>query len=813
MTRLSEKLTEDLLQLRDMKGFAELFKKYRLRAEFETFASFGDALAEKGFYYEDSIFSHWQKGTRIPTNRLLVLKILEIFVEKGAIKTLREANEFFDVAGKGYLTKNEIKELALNDFTSVPFQVPSDIFHFVGREEIINEVSREIVLGKVILLHGPAGVGKTALATKLGHLLRDQYPDGVLWYKVDSSNIMDILLSIAYVFGENISTIKSPEVRASVVRTLLLKRKVLLIFDNVTAQDTISLLLPNTSNCGVIITSQENFHNSTSHYHSIKINTFTDTETLALFATIFDPSLVQKYKKSILSIGEKLGHLPLATHISAHIIATYGEKFHISMDKSLEKFDLESIDLQNYSYEDKNLFKATTLAFNTLDHQAKTVFISLGVFEGQDFSINAAAFLNNISVQETFSVFEQLRRLSFIQTAGNDRYRIHPLLKVFARKMMTGPSDYLRAAEYYEKLLAHYEKEGNDFFSEIRQEIDNIIFIFKKCYEFQYWDPITNLWNLLEHQLQYTKEIEKLRSLAKNVQEAKKINVLQKILIVYVVFHLAFWFGLHISLLEDNFWTGNLFNFSLAFIPLFGGIAGLYIASTWGLFKNFLGKALICIGGGLLFWSIGDFVVSGYGIFLHNNHPYPSWGDLFFLICFYGWAIGIFLLSQAAGTKYSVFKKQGKRFVIVAPLAIGLLSLFILAFFVKDYGLLSPSITSPRVLLNLAYAFVIIVIMTLALVIFRLSFGFFGGRYKIPMYSLLIGFTFIYLAIAFYYPLIATNTYVDGNWGDFFYSLAQAFISFGALGFYKPNTMLNISLSKLDKKSFETQIIPLGGTK
>jgi len=56
-----------------MKKFAELFKKYRLRAEFETIASFSNALSEKGFFYEESIFSHWQKGTRTPTDRRLVV--------------------------------------------------------------------------------------------------------------------------------------------------------------------------------------------------------------------------------------------------------------------------------------------------------------------------------------------------------------------------------------------------------------------------------------------------------------------------------------------------------------------------------------------------------------------------------------------------------------------------------------------------------------------------------------------------------------------------------------------------------------------
>ena len=101
-----------------MKSFAELFKRYRLRAEFETFSSFGDALAEKGYYYEDSIFSHWQKGNRTPTNRRLVLTILQIFKERDAIKSLEEANEFLASVDLGYLTSQEEQELELKNMPS-----------------------------------------------------------------------------------------------------------------------------------------------------------------------------------------------------------------------------------------------------------------------------------------------------------------------------------------------------------------------------------------------------------------------------------------------------------------------------------------------------------------------------------------------------------------------------------------------------------------------------------------------------------------------------------------------------------------------
>lgn len=96
-----------------MKKFSELFKKYRLRSEFATFASFSNALAEKGYFYEESIFSHWQKGTRVPTERRLVLAIIEIFVEKRAITTTGEANEILEATGSGNLTQQETEKLAI----------------------------------------------------------------------------------------------------------------------------------------------------------------------------------------------------------------------------------------------------------------------------------------------------------------------------------------------------------------------------------------------------------------------------------------------------------------------------------------------------------------------------------------------------------------------------------------------------------------------------------------------------------------------------------------------------------------------------
>jgi hypothetical protein len=90
-----------------MKTFGELFTKYRLRAEFVSLTTFADALAQKGYFYEISLFCHWQKGRRIPTKRAIVLALIAVFIDRRAIHTLQEANEFLESAGHGYLTDAE----------------------------------------------------------------------------------------------------------------------------------------------------------------------------------------------------------------------------------------------------------------------------------------------------------------------------------------------------------------------------------------------------------------------------------------------------------------------------------------------------------------------------------------------------------------------------------------------------------------------------------------------------------------------------------------------------------------------------------
>lgn len=757
-----------------MTKFAVLFKKYRLKAEFDTISAFSDALSEKGYFYDESIFSHWQKGTRIPAERKLVLTLIAIFNERGTMQTLREANEFLESSNQGFLTEKEQEQFHFTKDQLAPFQVPSEIAHFIGREKILQKIKKEITTGKILLLHGPPGVGKTALAIKLGHILRNQYPDGVLWYKVDSSNVMDILLSIAHIFGEDISNIKDIEVRASVVRTLLSDKKLLLIFDNVSNDHALQLLIPSSPTTAIIFTSRESFLTISNSFISVPVSTFTAEETIALFKNIFNANFVKKNSKQVIELAEKLGHLPLALQMAAN----YLKKSDTPFQTYIQELNDDSIDLNQMKYEDKNLSRAITINFNTLDKETQSLFISLGIFEGKDFSMEAVSYVNRISNHKTKQLLQKLMDISFVEESSNNRYRIHPLIKIFARKKLNGTSYYLRAAQYFENLLARADEKH--CMKALKLEVDNIIYVFKKCYEVGYWDQVITLWNPIEKFLADNNEIKKLRALTNTIDTAPQINIIQKIFTYYYLVLSIFWVIIFINITYASIW-GYTFSFLMGLTPLIGGLVGVYRSKKWGLFRNSIGKAIFFISLGLASWGFGNAMWAYYNFFQNNNIPYPSLSDIGFFPAYFLWIAGIFYLSRATKTKLEIKHNLRKLFLLIIPCIILYFSYYFL-FFIVDRSY--DSETPIRIIFDLYYPSMNIVILTVALIIFGLSVNFFGGKYKLSLFAILFGYVFLYGGDFMFSYLTSTGGFFTGGITDIFYLTAFYLITWGTLSFY-----------------------------
>lgn len=98
-----------------MRTFASLFKKYRLRSEIQTLSEFGDLLAEEGIVYENSLYTRWQRGERVPRERKVILAIIKVFVKHDAISSMEEVSKLLESTGQRDLYPEEYKLLPVLD--------------------------------------------------------------------------------------------------------------------------------------------------------------------------------------------------------------------------------------------------------------------------------------------------------------------------------------------------------------------------------------------------------------------------------------------------------------------------------------------------------------------------------------------------------------------------------------------------------------------------------------------------------------------------------------------------------------------------
>src|SRR3989344_6545223 len=181
-----------------------------------------------------------------------------------------------------------------------------------------------------------------------------------------------------------------------------------------------------------------------------------------------------------------------------------------------------------------------------------------------------------------------------------------------------------------------------------------------------------------------------------------KLNIYQKILLVFLVILVVFWVAIAIKGSREGFYN-YLYSFLIGLVPLFAGIIAMKKAHIWDGFKTTIGKAVFFIGLGIFCWGAGEMVWSYYNFFIGVAIPYPSLADIFYApsILFYG--LGIVYLSGATGAKFGLKNTYAKVFVILAPIIILIVSYYLLVVVARSGVLLSENEGPLKVILDIIY--------------------------------------------------------------------------------------------------------------
>ncbi len=213
--------------------------------------------------------------------------------------------------------------------------------------------------------------------------------------------------------------------------------------------------------------------------------------------------------------------------------------------------------------------------------------------------------------------------------------------------------------------------------------------------------------------------------------------------------------------------------------PILGGIYGIILAKKWGFFYSSVGRAIMFLSLGLLSWGVGEMIFSlYYNLLLKVEVPYPSLADAAFIVSWPLWGIGMVNLSRATGAKYALKGATGKLTLVLFPIIIVALSYYLLVTVARG-GVISSSEGAIKVFFDLAYPVGDVIILTLATLIYGLSFKYFGGKYKIAIYVLLFGFLANYFADFTFSYTTTLETFVPGGTADFLFTLAMFLLAFG----------------------------------
>ncbi|GAA4231777.1 BTAD domain-containing putative transcriptional regulator [Actinomadura meridiana] len=327
-------------------------------------------------------------------------------------------------------------------------QLPMDIVEFTGREDELRTLNRiaddagghgDTAL-TVIAIEGMAGVGKTRLAVRAGHQIsaRGRFGAVQLWADLHAMDPDLPPADPAEVLGTFLRQLNVPpalippgvDARAALYRDRLHGERALVILDNATDEIQVEPLLPGDPTSLVVITSRRSLA-GLDGVHRLRLNGFAPRESRDLLGRIAGHERVTADRAAAARIADRCGHLPMAVTMAARRLQTRPAWTPGEFDARLQDDDRLPGELE---FRNRSISASFELSYRALADDQKRMFRLLGLHPGADFTPSSAAALTDLPGQRAESLLEDLLDENLLQQASPGRYRIHQLLRMYARK-------------------------------------------------------------------------------------------------------------------------------------------------------------------------------------------------------------------------------------------------------------------------------------------------------------------------------------------------------------------------------------------
>jgi len=331
-----------------------------------------------------------------------------------------------------------------------PRQLPADVPDFTGRGRELERLDGWLpVLGGdsptavvVAVITGAAGVGKTALAVHWSHRVVDQFPDGQIYLNLRGyapGPPLAALQALSHALhGMGVSPDMVPldvEQAAGLYRSLLARRRVLLVLDNARDAEQVRPLLPGGPGCLAVITSRDRFTGLIASHGArrLELDLLTPVEGVALLGRVAGQDRVAAAPEAATELVRLCGYLPLALRIAAANLSSHPEESIAGYVANLREGDVLAA-LETDGDPEAAVPLAFDLSYHRLGPDAQRLFRLLGLVPGPDFTVHAAAALAEMPVGQTSGLLQRLAAAHLIESRGSGRFGLHDLLRLYAHQ-------------------------------------------------------------------------------------------------------------------------------------------------------------------------------------------------------------------------------------------------------------------------------------------------------------------------------------------------------------------------------------------